>query len=186
MSNAIAITSSVEEKRQALLHNELQRWLPLLINFFDPERIILFGSLNRGQVTEWSDIDLVIIQDTNLPFLKRIQQVLRLLHPKVGLDLYGIHPEEYATLVQERKFVRMRFQQKEEFSMSESENWLRFAREDIRMADLAMAEGLYNQVCFHSQQCTEKALKAWLAQTEESIPRTHRMADLMASSCQKI
>jgi HEPN domain-containing protein len=64
--------------------------------------------------------------------------------------------------------------------MSGSENWLRFAREDIRMADMAMAEGMYNQFCFHSQQCAEKGLKAWLAQTEESIPRTHRMADLIS------
>jgi len=63
--------------------------------------------------------------------------------------------------------------------MSEFESWLRFAREDIRMADLALAEGLYNQVCFHSQQCAEKAIKAWLVQMGESIPRTHRMADLV-------
>jgi len=63
--------------------------------------------------------------------------------------------------------------------MSESENWLRFAREDLQMADLALAEGLYNQVCFHSQQFAEKALKAWLAHLGESIPRTHRMADLI-------
>jgi len=105
MSDAIAITSSKEEKRQAMLYSELQRWLPLLIESLAPERIILFGSLNRGQVTEWSDIDLVIIQDTNLPFLKRIQQILRLLHPKVGLDLLVYTPKEYATLVQERRFV---------------------------------------------------------------------------------
>ena len=89
-----------------MLYNELQRWLPLLINSLAPERIILFGSMNRGQVTEWSDIDLVVIQNTNLPFLKRIQQVVRLLRPKVGLDLLVYTPEEYATLVQERKFVR--------------------------------------------------------------------------------
>jgi HEPN domain-containing protein len=63
--------------------------------------------------------------------------------------------------------------------MSGSESWLRFAREDIRMADLAMPEGLYNQVCFHSQQCVEKALKAWLTQKDENLPRTHRMADLL-------
>jgi predicted nucleotidyltransferase len=106
MNDTIAITSSIEEKRQAMLYNELQRWLPLLINSLAPERIILFGSMNRGQVTEWSDIDLVVIQNTNLPFLKRIQQVVRLLRPKVGLDLLVYTPEEYATLVQERKFVR--------------------------------------------------------------------------------
>ncbi len=63
--------------------------------------------------------------------------------------------------------------------MNGSESWLRFAREDMRMANLALAEDLYNQVCFHSQQCAEKAVKAWLAQMGESIPRTHRMADLL-------
>jgi predicted nucleotidyltransferase len=106
MNDAVAITPTKEAKRQAMLDNELQRWLPLLINSLAPERIILFGSLNRGQVSEWSDIDLVVVQDTELPFLKRIQHVLRLLHPKVGLDLLVYTPEEYATLVQERKFVR--------------------------------------------------------------------------------
>jgi len=106
MSDSIVINSSKDEKRQAMLYKELERWLPLLIDTLAPERIILFGSLNRGQVSEWSDIDLVVVQDTDLPFLKRIQQVLRLLHPKVGLDLLVYTPEEYATLVQERKFVR--------------------------------------------------------------------------------
>jgi HEPN domain-containing protein len=64
--------------------------------------------------------------------------------------------------------------------MNGSESWLRFAREDIRMAELALAEGLYTQVCFHSQQCAEKALKAWLIHMGESIPRSHRMADLLS------
>lgn len=45
----------------------------------------------------------------------------------------------------------------------QAERWLTFAREDIRMADLAMSKALWNQVCFHAQQCVEKILKAWLA-----------------------
>jgi HEPN domain-containing protein len=63
--------------------------------------------------------------------------------------------------------------------MNASENWLRFAREDARMAQLAMQDGVNNQVCFHAQQCAEKCLKAWLAFQGENIPRTHRMADLV-------
>ena len=47
------------------------------------------------------------------------------------------------------------------------------------MAELAMDDGLYNQVCFHSEQCVEKVLKAWLAEKGERIPRTHSMADLL-------
>jgi HEPN domain-containing protein len=59
------------------------------------------------------------------------------------------------------------------------DRWLVFAREDLRMAELAFAEGIFNQVCFHSQQCVEKAIKGWLAASGQVPPRTHRMADLL-------
>lgn len=66
----------------------------------------------------------------------------------------------------------------------ESERWLAFARQDLRMAELAMTEGLYNQVCFHQvcfhcQQCAEKAVKGLLAQQGQTPPRTHRLGDLL-------
>ena len=32
-----------------------------------------------------------------------------------------------------------------------TERWLAFAREELRMAELALAEALWNQVCFHAQ-----------------------------------
>ena len=63
--------------------------------------------------------------------------------------------------------------------MREPDRWLEFARQDLRIAELAMDEGLYNQVCFHSQQCVEKVLKAWLAGNDKKIPRTHNMADIL-------
>lgn len=63
--------------------------------------------------------------------------------------------------------------------MREVDRWLAFARQDLRVAELTMGDGLYNQVCFHSQQCVEKVLKAWLADQGKRIPRTHSMADLL-------
>ena len=60
-----------------------------------------------------------------------------------------------------------------------TEQWLAFARQDLRMAELAFAEGIYIQVCFHAQQCAEKAIKGWLEQEGQAPPRTHRMADLL-------
>jgi len=63
--------------------------------------------------------------------------------------------------------------------MREADRWLEFAKQDLRIAELAMGEGLYNQVCFHSDQCVEKVLKAWLAEKGKRIPRTHSMADLL-------
>jgi HEPN domain-containing protein len=66
------------------------------------------------------------------------------------------------------------------FYMREADRWLGFARQDLRVAELTMDDGLYNQVCFHSEQCVEKVLKAWLADRGQKIPRTHRMADLLS------
>jgi len=60
-----------------------------------------------------------------------------------------------------------------------TERWLVFARQDLRMAELAFAEGIFNQVCFHAQQCVEKAIKGWLEGQGQIPPRTHRMADLL-------
>ena len=61
----------------------------------------------------------------------------------------------------------------------ESERWLRFAREDLRMAELALEASIYNQVCFHSQQCAEKAIKALLLVQGKTLSRTHLLGDLL-------
>lgn len=58
--------------------------------------------------------------------------------------------------------------------------WLDFAEEDLRTAELALKEGIWNQACFHAQQCAEKALKALLASRGLAPPRTHKIADLIS------
>ncbi len=64
--------------------------------------------------------------------------------------------------------------------MSEAaRRWLTFAQEDLRMAELAMQESLHNQVCFHCQQCAEKAVKGLLVQQGHTPPRSHRLSDLL-------
>jgi len=63
--------------------------------------------------------------------------------------------------------------------MNKSKRWLAFARQDLRMAELAMPEDLHNQVCFHCQQCAEKAVKGLLAHQGLTPPSPHRLADLL-------
>jgi HEPN domain-containing protein len=60
-----------------------------------------------------------------------------------------------------------------------TERWLSFARQDLRVAELALSEDIFNQVCFHAQQCVEKAIKGWLEQQGRMLPGTHRIADLL-------
>jgi predicted nucleotidyltransferase len=94
------------QTRQALLERELDRWLPLLIAHEQPDKIILFGSYRAGQVGEWSDLDLVIIQETKARFLDRTRRVLELLKPQVGVDVLVYTPQEFEQLRRERAFVR--------------------------------------------------------------------------------
>jgi len=96
----------IATRRQAL-QRELKRWLPLLIDNLQPEKILLFGSMAADKhLNEWSDIDLVIVHQTSLSFYRRIKQVLQLLHPQVGVDLLIYTPDEFAKLSQERRFFR--------------------------------------------------------------------------------
>ena len=60
-----------------------------------------------------------------------------------------------------------------------AEEWLFFARQDIRVAELALGDEIYHQVCFHGQQCVEKALKATLVHLGQNPPRVHSIADLL-------
>jgi HEPN domain-containing protein len=56
-----------------------------------------------------------------------------------------------------------------------SKRWLAFAQEDLRVAELVWKQAIYNQVCFHAQQCVEKALKGLLVAQWELPPHTrHR------------
>ena len=62
----------------------------------------------------------------------------------------------------------------------ESDRWVQFAQEDLRMAELALHEGIHNQVCFHSQQCAEKYLKSILQENNIPIPKIHFLLELLA------
>ncbi len=60
-----------------------------------PEKIILFGSYASGNVSKDSDIDLLIIMNTDLLPAERQRQVSRLLYPRIApLDIVVKTPGE--------------------------------------------------------------------------------------------
>lgn len=92
--------------RRQLMEEELARYVHLLTTQDEPERIIVFGSLVSGEPHAGSDIDLVVIKRTSLPFWKRLREVRRLLSPRVATDVLVYTPEEFEWLCRERPFVR--------------------------------------------------------------------------------
>lgn len=63
--------------------------------------------------------------------------------------------------------------------------WLDRATEDLTVARLVLKEQHTAHTCFLSQQCIEKALKAYLLAKTNSYPRTHKLVDLLVL-CQQI
>jgi HEPN domain-containing protein len=62
--------------------------------------------------------------------------------------------------------------------MTAAEQWLKFATDDIRSAEVLLREEIFNMVCFHSQQIVEKSLKAFLRHHSERIPYIHILEEL--------
>ena len=89
-----------------LLEEELARYLDVLRLDEALDRVIVFGSLASGELHDGSDIDLVVVTKTNLPFWKRLRDLRRRLQPRVGTDLLVYTPDEFAGLCRERSFVR--------------------------------------------------------------------------------
>jgi predicted nucleotidyltransferase len=67
-----------------------------IANKFNPERIILFGSYANGTSNEDSDLDLLIVQETDLPMHKRgIDIRLSLIGSKIPIDLLVYTKSEF-------------------------------------------------------------------------------------------
>ena len=98
--------------RKALLEQELARYVGILKKEENPDKVIVFGSLATGNVHEWSDIDLVVVNRTMLPFLDRLCKTQSLLEPQVGTDILYYTPEEFAKLCRERLFFQEEIIQK--------------------------------------------------------------------------
>lgn len=92
----------MDTHRHTQLLRELNRILDVLIIQYHPEKIILFGSLVSGDTHAWSDIDLVIIKDTQERFMDRLIDVALLCDSDMGVDCLVYTPEELNRMLAER------------------------------------------------------------------------------------
>ena len=81
---------------QKKVHRLIKSLLP-----YNPERLYLFGSWARGEEDDLSDLDLVIIKQTEVPFLDRLREVASLLPAEIGgVDILVYTPDEFAVMQQ--------------------------------------------------------------------------------------
>jgi predicted nucleotidyltransferase len=87
------VMSLWQQRHWIAVEHELQRIVNRLRGL-DPERIILFGSYARGDFHEGSDIDLVVIRETQERFLDRIGSALELIDSRMPVDVIVYTPAE--------------------------------------------------------------------------------------------
>jgi predicted nucleotidyltransferase len=75
---------------------------------YNPQRVIVFGSSARGDEDEYSDLDLVIIKETQERFLDRLERVYELVKPTFAMDVLVYTPQEFAKMQErENPFIEM-------------------------------------------------------------------------------
>lgn len=81
--------------------NELLPYLQVLAEQFQPKQVILFGSYANGTPTEHSDVDLLIIKDTNVSSLAMRREILKSWRPirwsstPLPIELLVVSPFEH-------------------------------------------------------------------------------------------
>lgn len=153
-----------------------------LIERYDPERIILFGSHATGRPQEGSDVDLLIVKETDRRPIDRRVEVERLLcdrsfpldllvyTPRELRDLYALGSPFIEEVIESGKVLYMR---------KATAALLAEAQEELESASILFDHHKYRGVCLHSQQCVEKGLKSLLLERGRRPPRTHNIVDLL-------
>lgn len=92
--------------RRADLEDELKRTVATLVDKYQPEKIIAFGSFVQGETRRWSDLDLAIVKQTDKRFIDRLIEVAHLVKSRLATDFLVYTPDEFTQMAKDSYFVR--------------------------------------------------------------------------------
>lgn len=153
-----------------------------LIEYYQPDKIILYGSHATQIANEESDLDLLIIKDSEKRSIDRRIEVENLLSDRViPLDILIYTPKEMFYLfsigspfieeiLEKGRLIYMR---------RATESWLKDAVDELESASILYENQKYKGSCYHSQQCVEKGLKALILEKGEKAGRVHDIVGLL-------
>jgi HEPN domain-containing protein len=174
-----------------------------VVAYFNPRRVILFGSQARGEAGEDSDIDLLVVLDDDAPAEKvtlRAGAEARRGY-RGSADVIPVREERFrrmcgipGTLPRAAVLDGITVYEKAPAIMAEPDpadvrnsvlGWLRIARSDMHVARLCLGtdEPQRGIAAYHCQQAAEKVLKGYLVLAGIDFGKTHDLDGLGASVC---
>ena len=165
-----------------------------IVREFDPLQVILFGSYAYGTPTKDSDIDLLVVMDIPESETRRQAVEIRKRIPRrFSMDLLVRSPEEIVYRISHNDWFLREITEKGEvlygcvsickISVEKKKSdmnpltleWIQTAEGDYTSARHFHQgqKSMYDIICFLSQQCIEKYLKAWLQENNVPFTKTH-------------
>ena len=94
------------DKSEPMDKAKIQEVIDTIIAGYGPSKIILFGSYAKGTASESSDLDLLIIKETDEPKYKRVVTVRKLFHAQpCAMDILVYTPKEYHQLLNYKSLI---------------------------------------------------------------------------------
>lgn len=84
---------------------DIQRVVERIVRELKPEKVILFGSRANGESHDLSDVDILVVMETDRPKYHRRSQVSRILRGRgFPMDIVVYTPEEFAEAVNHQDY----------------------------------------------------------------------------------
>jgi len=159
---------------------------------YQPQKIILFGSVARGETDEFSDIDLIVIKETKERFIQRLLDIAAYLPRDVAIDALVYTPGEVEAMVKaDNPFIRRALEEGQVLyenppgdgkgnvappwkkpihngrsfvkkALETAQRWLAQAAHSLAATQALLEAGFAAEACFHAEQTAQLALKAYL------------------------
>jgi uncharacterized protein len=89
---------------------EDSKWLKMRIlsifKPFHPDKIIIFGSFPRGEADGYSDIDIIVVYNTDKRFLDRLAELYTAWDIPRAVDILAYTPKEFEKMLDESDFIQ--------------------------------------------------------------------------------
>ena len=183
-----------------ITREDIQATCDDIVREFAPLQVILFGSYAYGTPTEDSDVDLLVVMDIPESETRRHSVEIRQRIPRrFPMDVLVRSPEEIAYRISHNDWFLREITEKGEVlygCVSICKRSVEKKKSDMNPLTLEwiqMAEGdyasvrhfhqgqksMYDIICFLSQQCIEKYLKAWLQENNVLLTKTQDLERLL-------